>query len=85
MLASTLNIMWPMHMQSLKLQHQMVWEEMHLQEKYLIGPLISQEVALYPLQHVTYAHAQFKGAKSNGFQAPPPPPPKKKNHKNRVY
>ena len=57
-----------MHMQSLKLLHGTVWGEMHLQENTLfeLGVKVTQNVAQYPLHHVTYAATKFEVAKSNG-------------------
>ena len=58
MLASTLDIMWPtcMHQQSLMLLRPMVKEKMHLQENTLfdLGAQDTQNVAQYPLHHVTW-------------------------------
>ena len=52
MLPSTLENMWPMHQQSLKLLHPMVKEKMHLQENTLfdldLGVMVKQNVAQYP-------------------------------------
>ena len=63
MLPSTLVIMWPMHQQSLMLQHPMVKEKMHLQENTLfdlnLGVKLTRNVAQYPQHHVTYAPAKF--------------------------
>ena len=60
-----------MHMQSLKLLRPTFWEEMHLHENTLfdldLGVKVTQELALYHLHHVTYAHAQFVVATSNGL------------------
>ena len=60
-----------MHMLSLKLLHPTVWEEMHLHENTLydldLGVKVTLNVAQYPLHHVTYAHAKFEVAMSNGL------------------
>ena len=61
MLPSTLHIMRPMHLQSLKLLPLTVWETMHLQE----NTLFTRNVAQYPLHHVTYAAIKFEVATSN--------------------
>ena len=58
-LPSTLDIMWPMHQQSLILLHPTVEEKMHLQ-KYTLNDLnlqvkVTWKVAQCPLHHVTYA------------------------------
>ena len=48
----------------------MVMEEMHLQEITFfdldLGVKVSQNVAQYPLHHVTYLGTKFKVAMSNG-------------------
>ena len=58
-----------MHLQSLKLLWPMV-KEMHLQEKTLLNldpkVKVTQNVALYPRHHVTYAPAKFDVATSHG-------------------
>ena len=63
-----------MHMHSLVLLSQTVWEETHLQENSLymnfdhdLGVNVSQNVAQYPLHHVTYATTKFEVATSNGI------------------
>ena len=65
---STLDLMWPMHRQNLKLLLRKVYEEMHLQENTLFDiwpwPLT---VAQYPLHHVIYAPTKFQVAMSNGL------------------
>ena len=62
--------MGPMHQQSLMLLHPMVKEKMHLQENTLfdhdLGVMVTQNVAQYPLHHVTYAPAKFDIATSHG-------------------
>ena len=60
MLPSTLDIMCPMHQQSLMLLHPMVKEKMHLQENTLFDPDLGQNVAQCPLHHVTYAPTEFE-------------------------
>ena len=52
MLPSTLDIMGPMHQQSLIWLHPTVKEKMHLQENTLFD--------LCPLHHVTYAPAEVE-------------------------
>ena len=63
--------MGPMHQQSLMLLHPMVKEKMHLQENTLfdhdLGVKVTQNVAQYPLHHVTYAPAKFDIATSHGW------------------
>ena len=72
MLPSTLYIMWPKHLQSLKLLRLKV-EEMHLQENTVfdldldLGVKITQNNTQYPLHHVTYAAVKFEVATSNGL------------------
>ena len=60
-----------MHLQSLKLLHQKVLEEMPLQENSLfdldLGVKVTQNVAQYPLNHVTYSATKFEVAASNGL------------------
>ena len=64
MLPSTLDIMWPMHQQSLELLHPTVKEKMHLQENTLFDPdlrvKVTRNVAQCPLHHVTYAPTEFE-------------------------
>ena len=59
-----------MHQQNLMLLHPMVKEKMHLQENTLfdldLGIKVTQNVAQYPLHHVTYAPAKFDIASSHG-------------------
>ena len=61
----------PMHLQSLKLLHPTVKEEMHLQENTFfdldLWVNFKRNVAQYPLHHVIYAPVKFEGAKSNGL------------------
>ena len=60
-----------MHLQSLKLLRQKLYEEKHLQEiQYLtfdldLGVKVTQNVAQYPLHHVTYSATKFEVASSN--------------------
>ena len=67
-LPSTLYIMLPMHLQSLKLLHPKV-EEMHLKENTVfdLGVKVTQNIAQYPLHHVTYAAPKFEVATSNSL------------------
>ena len=70
MLPSILDIMWPMHQQSLMLLQPMVKEKMHLQENTLfdlnLGVKVTWNVTQYPRHHVTYAPAKFDVATSHG-------------------
>ena len=63
--------MWPMYLQSLKLLHITVKEEMHLQEiRYLIldlGTNVTWDIAQYPLLHVTYVPAKFDSLGGGAF------------------
>ena len=60
-----------MHLQSLKLLRQKLKEEKHLQEiQYLtfdldLGVKVTQNVAQYPLHHVTNPATKFEVARSN--------------------
>ena len=69
MLPSTLYIMWPMQLQSLKLLRLIFQEEMHLQEHTLLTfdlwVKATRNVAQYSLHHGTYAATKFKTARSN--------------------
>ena len=64
-----------MQLQSLKLLPLMVLEEMHLHENTLfdldlrvdLGVKVTQDVAQYPLHHVTYSDTKFEVAMSNGL------------------
>ena len=71
MLLSTLYIMWPIHLQGLKLPRPTVKEEMHLQEITLfnldLGVKVTQNVAQYSLHHVTCSPAKFEVAMSKGL------------------
>ena len=71
MLPSTLYIISPMHLQSLKLLCPTVKEEMHLQGKTLydldLGVKVTSDVAQYPPYHMTYAPAKFEVAMSNSL------------------
>ena len=55
-----------MHLQSLKLLRQKVSEEMHLQENSIfdLRVKVTQNVAQYPLHHVTYSATKFEVATS---------------------
>ena len=59
-----------MHLESLMLLRVMV-KEMHLQENTVFdhdfGVKVTQDVAQYPLHHVTYAHVKSEVATSNGL------------------
>ena len=60
-----------MHQQRLKLLRQKLYEEEHLQEiQYLtfdldLGVKVTQNVAQYPLHHVTHPATKFRVARSN--------------------
>ena len=60
-----------MHLQSLKLRRPKVHEEKHYKKiQYLtfdldFGVKVTQNVAQYPLHHVTYATTKFEVAMSN--------------------
>ena len=58
-----------MHTQSLMVLHPMVKEKMHLQENSLfdldLRVKVTQNVAQYPLHHVTYSATKFQVAASN--------------------
>ena len=60
-----------MHQQSLKLLRQKLYEENHLQEiQYLtfdLGVKVTQNVAQYPLHHVTFSATKFEVATSKGL------------------
>ena len=69
---SALYTMRPTHQQSLKLLCPTVKEEMHLQEFTsfdvdLSRLKVTQNVALYPPHHVTYAPAKYEAATFNGL------------------
>ena len=67
MLPSILYIIWPMHLQSLKLLCPTVKEEMHLQEKFYLTFIQGQgHMKHCPLHHVTYVIAKFEIATSKG-------------------
>ena len=70
MFPSTLDIMRPMHQQSLMLLHPMVKDKMHLHENTLfdldLGVKATRNVAQYPRHHETYAPAKFDIATSHG-------------------
>ena len=67
---STLDIMWPMHRQNLKLLLQKVYKEMHLQGNTLfdldLGVKVTRNVTQYPLHHMIYTPTKFEVATSNG-------------------
>ena len=67
-LPSTLNILWPMHRQNLKLLLPKHYEEMRFQESTLfdldLGVKVTRNVTQYPWHHVTYAQAKFEVATS---------------------
>ena len=71
MLSSTIYIIRPIHLQSLKLLCLTVKEEMYLQENTLfdidLGVKVIQNGAQYSLHHVIYAPAKFEFATSNGL------------------
>ena len=69
MLSSALQIIRPLHLQSLKLLHPTVMEKMHLQESTLFDldlqvkvtqVKVTLNVAQCPLHHVTYAPTEFE-------------------------
>ena len=70
---STLDNMWPMHRQNLKLLLRKIYEEMHLQEFFFLtfdldlGVKVTRNVTQYPLGHVIYAPTKFEVATSNGL------------------
>ena len=68
-LPSTLDIIWPMHKQSLMLLHPTVKEKMHLQENKLfdLGVKVTWNVAQCPLHHVAYAPTEFEVTTSKGL------------------
>ena len=70
-LPSTLNIIWPMHRQNLKLLLPKHYEEMRFQENTLfdldLGVKVTQNVTQYPWHHVTYAQAKFEVATSKSL------------------
>ena len=55
----------------MKLLRPTVWEEMHLQENLFLtldlGVKVTQNIAQYPLRHVTFTATKFKVAASNGL------------------
>ena len=55
-----------MHLQSLKLLCPIVNVEMHLQLNTLFDQLVTQNIAQYPLHHVTLSPAKFEVDTSNG-------------------
>ena len=73
MLPSTLDIMWPMHQQILKLLHPSVKEKIHLQENTLfdrdLQVKVIQNDAQCLLHHVIYAPTEFEVTTSKGSEA----------------
>ena len=71
MVPSTLFIMRPLQRQSLKLLRLTVKEEMYLHENTLfdldLGVKVTQDVAKYPLHHVTYSDTNVEVATSDGL------------------
>ena len=67
MLLSTLYIMWPIHLHGLRFLRPTVQEEMHLTFDLDLGVKITQNVAQYPLHHVTYLGTKFEVATFNGL------------------
>ena len=71
MLPSTLYIMWPLQLQGLKLLGLTSYEEIHLQENSIfdldLGVKVTQNVAQYPLHHVTFSATKFEVATSKGL------------------
>ena len=65
MLPSTLDIVWPMHLQSLILLHPTIKEKMHLQVNTLFD--LDLRTKCCPLHHVTYAHTEFEVTASKGL------------------
>ena len=66
MFLSILYIMWPIHLQGLRLLHLTVKDEMHLQEKAMfdldLGVKVTQNFAQYPLHYMAYSPAKFEVA-----------------------
>ena len=66
--------MWPIHLQGLCFLHPTGQEEMHLLENTLfdlwldLEDKVKQNIAPYPLHHVTYLGTKFKVATSNGLR-----------------
>ena len=73
MLPITLDIMWPMHQQSLILLHCTVKEKMHLQENTLfdidLGVKVTRNFAQCPLHLVTYAPTEVEVTTSKALEA----------------
>ena len=71
MLPSTLDIMQPMHLQSLMLLHPMVKEKMYLQENTSfdldLQVKVKRNVAQCLPHHVTYAPTKFEVSTSKGL------------------
>ena len=67
MLLSTLNTMWPIHLQVCYVQplrRRCIYKKMHYSTFDLRS---TQNVAQYPLHHVAYSPARFEVAMSNGY------------------
>ena len=59
-----------MHLQRLKSLHPRFKEGMYLKENTLhVFDKVTQNIAQYPLLHVTYTAAKFEGATSSGLGA----------------
>ena len=71
MLLSNLFIMLPIYLQGLRFLRQTVHVDMHLQENTLfyldLGVKVTQNIAQYPLHHVTYLGTKFEVATFNGL------------------
>ena len=73
MLPSTLYIMWPFQLQSLKLLRQrfrrrFIYKKIqYLTFDHDLGVKITRNVAQYPLHHLTYSTTKFEVATSNGL------------------
>ena len=68
-LPSTLYIMWPMHLQSLKrFRRRYIYKKIHyLTLGHDLGVEVSWNIAQYPLHYVTFATAKFEVAMSNSL------------------
>ena len=70
MLSSALQIILPMHLPNLKFLRPTVYEKVDLQESKLydldLGVKVTQNVAQYHPNHVTFAPVNFEVAMSNG-------------------
>ena len=71
MLSSALQIISPLHLQSLKLLRPTVWEKVHLQESTLfdldLQVKVTLNVAQCPLHYVTFSATKFEVATSKGL------------------